>query len=460
MAACLPVHLCDAGHHGRILAAEGAEALEPGEGCIAGDMGGGDLGGLRADRGLPVLVLAGRATHLELEAFQHSRPIAQCFQEVSKLASRLIQPRVQRDGSPEGFRRLRGAGELAGQQSRAPGQESRALDGASSPLERDPQQVEPVSSSFHLLGESHCPPERLDVAGLDLQDTAKMPQGVRGTGEGALQQRRQLHPNRDLLDAADPGELGFEQPQQGLGLSQAPVDVPQCARSALVIGPFRQHLTVRAGGGSVVATPAQGVAHAEIPVASLQGGLARGGRAFAQLDQVVVATRALVEIGQRLGDDGEGVAFLSRRREHLDGSVHVVQGARAQSSDADPQGDLCLAAIQLPGVGSVGCLPLGLKGCESRLENAGEIGVAFLDTELLDQELAGQRVSRIQGEDLLVVESRPRRIGTISDAELRCPRVKNQRALRIRSGLELGFQRAQEVPGPVLFLVEPRQGLP
>ena len=43
---------------------------------------------------------------------------------------------------------------------------------------------------------------------------------------------------------------------------------------------------------------------------------------------------------------------------------------------------------------------------EPRLENTGEVGVTFLGAELLDQKLARQRVSRIQGEDLLVVEVR------------------------------------------------------
>ena len=459
-AAGLPVNLCDTGHHRSVLAADGTEALEPGQAGITGDMGGGDLGGLRADLGLPVLVVAGREPQLEFEAFQHGWPVAPRFEEVSKLASRLVRARIQRDGAPEGFCCLFGAGELACQEPRAPGQKPSALDGASSLLEGDLQQVEPVGSSSHLLGESHCAPKRLGVAGFDLEDTAKMLQGVRGTGEGALQQRCQLHPNRNLLDAADPGELGFEQLHQRVGLSQAPVDVPQSARGTPVIGSFRQHPPVRLGGGGVVAKPAQGVAHAEVPVASLQGCLAGGGRAFAELDQVVISTRALVEIGQRLGEDGEGVAFQGHRREHLDGSVHVVQWARAQRGDADPQGDLRPASIQLPRFASASRLPLGLQGCESRLENTGEIGVALLDTELLDQELAGQRVSWIQGENLLVVDGRPRRIGTGFDTELRCPRVKDQRALRIRPGRELGFQRTQEIPGSVLLLVEPRQGLP
>ena len=101
-----------------------------------------------------------------------------------------------------------------------------------------------------------------------------------------------------------------------------------------------------------------------------------------------------------------------------------------------------------------------MESCESRLENARQIGVAFLDAQLLDQELAGQRVGWIQGEDLLVVDSCPHRIGASSDAELRCPRVKGQGALRVRPGLELGFQRSQQILGPVLLLVEPGQGLP
>jgi hypothetical protein len=300
----------------------------------------------------------------------------------------------------------------------------------------------------------------MGVAGFDLEDTAKVLQGVRGAGEGVLQERSQLDSNRNLLGPAGPGELGFEQPRQGLGLAQPPVDVSQCAQGIPIVGPLRQRLPVRPGGSRVVSAPAQCVADAEVPVTSLQGSLARGGRASAQLDQVVVPTRALVEIGQRLGDDAERVAILCRRRENLDGSVHVVQGARAQSGDPDPQGRLRPEPIQLLGVGFAGRLPAGSEGCEPHLENAGEIGVAFLGSELVDQELAGGGVSRIQMEDLLVMDTRPRRIVTSSETELRGPRVKYQRPIRIRCSLELGFQGVQEVPRPLLLLVEPRQGLP
>ena len=204
----------------------------------------------------PSAVVASHAAHLEFEALQHGWPVAQRFEETSKLASRLLQRRIQRDGLPEALHRLLGAGEFAGQESGAPGQKPSALDGVSSPLERDLQQLEPVAGSPHLLGELHCPPERLGVAGLDLEDAAKMLQGVRGPGEGALQERRQLHPNRNLLGPARPGELGFEQPRQRLGLPQPPVDVPQRARRIPIVGPLRQRLPVRAGGGRVVSAPA------------------------------------------------------------------------------------------------------------------------------------------------------------------------------------------------------------
>jgi hypothetical protein len=139
------------------------------------------------------------------------------------------------------------------------------------------------------------------------------------------EQPRQLHPDGNLRGSGAVGDLDLEQPRERLRLAESAVEIAQRGPRTLVVGPLGEDAAVRLGRLAVAPLAREGVAEPRQPARALARLVAGLGGASAQRDEIVHVARALVEVGERLGDEGPGADLAQGRLEHGDRAIRIVE---------------------------------------------------------------------------------------------------------------------------------------
>ena len=251
-----------------------------------------------------------------------------------------------------------------------------------------------------------------------------MGQCVGGPIQGPRHQLGQLPAQGNLGGAAHAGQLRFEQEGQRRRVAQPATHAAQRGLGVAVVRAVGEGMAIGVGSRGVVAASHPGIADPHLPLAAFHRQVGGLGRPLRDVDELRIAPLALEQVRERLRHQADRFLALGGDRERLDGRVGVVERARLERGDPQPQGDL--GPRVLGGVG------------QPALEQVDQLGVALGALEPFGEVGDRRPRARVEPEHGAVVPLGGVGVGEAVGAECGEPAVERPRALGLGLGLELG----------------------